>query len=416
MKHKEEKRALMVVENNPYPQDSRVRHEAEALLSAGYGVSVISQAAKGQPWREVINGIHVYRYPEAFEARGFLGYIWEYGYSTLAILILSLVVWMREGFDVIHAANPSDTLVFVGAFHKLFGKRFIFDHHDLSPELYYANFGGTGNRLVYRALVLLEQFSCRLADHVIATNESYKQMEMERSGISWDRITVVRNGPDLEQFRVVEPDPALRPSGKTVIAYVGIMGCHDGLDCLVRALRHLFHTLGRTDFICYLVGKGEMVSELKASVREFGLEEHVHFTGWISEADKLRYLASADICVDPDPSNPFNDRSTMIKIGDYMAMGKPVVGFDLKENRFTAQEAGLFVNANDEFEFARGLAELMDDPARRRVMGAFGRRRVETELAWSHSVPKLLSVYRSVLPEPAHALARAARQELEEKV
>lgn len=400
MRNNGRKRALLVVENCSFPEDGRVRREADALRNAGYQVSVISPAGKGQAWREVWNGVHVYRFPEPAEARGFWGYAWEYSYATCAIFLLSLVVWAREGFDVIHSANPPETIVFVAAFHKVFGKSFIFDHHDLSPEMYNANFGDQGNRLAYHALIWLEKLTCRLADHVIATNESYKQIEMTRGRVPEKRITIVRNGPDLNEFRPVEPDPTLRQKGKTVIVYAGIMGVHDGADYLLRAMRLLTHDLSRHDCVCFLIGKGEMLEDLKRLKTQLELDDYVHFTGWISEAQKMAYLSSADIFVDPDPWNPFNDQSTMIKITEYMAIGKPIVAFDLRENRFTAQGAALFVPHNDEMEFARALAQLMDDPATREAMGEFGRRRMEAELAWSHSVPHLLSAYRKVLAEP----------------
>jgi len=326
------------------------------------------------------------------------------------MFFLSLVVWAREAFDVIHTANPPETTVFIAAFYKLFGKRFIFDHHDLSPEMYYANFGDKGNRLAHYALIWLEKLSCRLADHVIATNESYKEMEMARGGVREKRVTIVRNGPDLNEFYPIQPHLSLRPKGKSVIAYAGVMGFHDGLDYLLRALRHLAYDLGRLDFTCLLIGKGEMLEELMQMKTDLGLDDYVQFTGWFSQKQVMTYLSSADICVAPDPWNPYNDRSTMIKIAEYMALGKPTVAFDLRENRFTAQDAAVFVQDNDELEFARALAQLMDDPERRQAMGALGRRRVEAELAWSHSVPHLLSVYRRILPVPERispSLARA---------
>jgi glycosyltransferase involved in cell wall biosynthesis len=400
MRNNDRKRALLVVENCSYPEDGRVRHEAEALRGAGYSVSVISPGAKGQSWHEVSNGVQIYRFPEPAEAHGFWGYVWEYSYATCAIFVLSLVVWAREGLDVIHIANPPETVVFVAAFHKVFGKAFIFDHHDLSPEMYNANFADQGNRLAYHALVLLEKLTCRLADHVIATNESYKQIEMTRGGVPEKHITIVRNGPDLNEFGPVDPVPAVRQKGKNVIIYVGIMGVHDGVDHLLRALQLLTYDLGRRDFVCFLIGKGETVAELKRLKTALGLDEFVHFTGWVSEAQKMAYLSGADIFVDPDPWNPFNDQSTMIKIMEYMAMGKPIVAFDLRENRFTAQDAALFVRDNDDMEFARALAQLMDDPARRQAMGYFGRRRVAADLTWSHSIPYLLSVYDKVLAKP----------------
>ncbi len=394
-------RVLMLLENNPYPQDGRVRREATALVAAGHRVVVICPADTGQAWREEINEVHVYRYPAPLEANGFLAYVWEYGYSMVAIFIISLLVLLREGFDVVHAHNPPDTFFFVAAFYKLLGKRFVYDHHDLSPEMYYARFGGTGNPLIYRALVWLEKLSCQLADHVIATNESYKRIEMERGRVPEEQITIVRNGPELDRLRPVEPDLYLQSKAKTIIGYVGVMGFQDGVDYFLRALGHLVCDLGRTDFLSVIIGQGDAWASLKKLATELGLDGYVWFTGRVSDSDLIRYLSTADICVDPDPSNPFNDRSTMIKMTEYMALGKPIVAFDLPEHRFTAQDAAQYVTPNDEMEFARALAQLMDDPERRQAMGSFGRQRVETKLAWRYSVPKLLEVYRMMLPEPS---------------
>src|SRR2546426_1649221 len=222
-------RILMLLENLPYPHDRRVRREATALVAAGYRVSVICPARPEQPLHETVNGVRVYRYWAPLQANGFLGYLWEYGYSMAAAFVISLRVFFGEGFNVIHAHNPPDTFVFIAAFYKLFGKRFIYDHHDLSPEMYYARFPGGGSWLVHQALVWLEKLSCRLADHVIATNESYKKMEMERDGVPGERITVVRNWTDLHLRSPVEPEPALREMGKTIIGYVGVMGFQDGV-------------------------------------------------------------------------------------------------------------------------------------------------------------------------------------------
>lgn len=391
-------RVLMLVENSIYPQDPRVRRETRALMEAGYQMRVIAPTSKGQPWHEVLDGVRVYRFPAPLPGNGLLGYFWEYGYSMVATFALSLLVLFREGFDVIHAANPPDTLIFIAAIYKLMGKRFVYDHHDLAPEMYYARFDGKGNRFVYQTLVLLERLSCRLADHVIATNLSYKAMEMERGGVSEHRITVVRNGPELDRVRNLEPDPELRKKARTIIGYGGVMGYQDGVDYLLRALRHLIDDLGRTDFYCVLMGgRGDAQASLKQLTAELGLEEYVWFTGWVSDQDWARYLSTTDICVDPDPSNPFTDRSTMIKMMEYMAAGKPIVAFDLPEHRFTAQEAAVYVRPNDELEMARAMAQLMDDPARREAMGAFGRSRVETELAWHHSVANLLQAYSILL-------------------
>jgi glycosyltransferase involved in cell wall biosynthesis len=400
MKTPTKNRVLMLLENLPFPQDVRVRREAAALTAAGYQVSVICPADSGQAYRQTVNGVHVYRFPPPPAGHGLLGYLWEYGYSMAATFVLSLVVLFRDGFDVIHAHNPPDLFVLVAAFYKLFGKRFVFDHHDLSPEMYQVLFPGGGSRLVHRVLLSLEKFSCRLADHVIATNESYKRVEMERGGVPEARITVVRNGVELHHLRPIEPDPALRQMGKTIIGYVGVMGFHDGMDYLLRALHHLIHDFGRKDFYCILIGGGEAWADSKALARRLGLEEYVQFTGQMFIDDLLPYLSAADICVDPDPSNAYNDRSTMFKMMEYMALGKPIVAFDLPEHHFTSQDAAVYVTPNDEYEFARALAQLMDDPDRRAGLGTLGKLRIKTQLAWEFSIPNLLRAYRAVLAAP----------------
>jgi len=403
-------RVLMLVENNWYPQDFRVRREARALAEAGYQVTVISPKRSGQRWRETVDGVHVYRYPAPPQTSGLIGYVFEYGYSTVAFFILSLLVYVREGFDVVHAANPPDTLVLVAAIYKLLGKRFVYDHHDLVPELYCAIFPDRATRLMRRVLLMLEKLSLRCADHVIATNQSYKAMEMERGGVPEERITIVRNGPVLSGRQMPEPDPGLRQKGRTIIGYVGVMGFQDGVDYLLRALDHLVHDLGRTDVLCVLIGGlGNAQPSLKRLTTQRGLDDYVWFTGWVSDPDLLRYLASADLCVVPDPSNAFNDRSTMSKMMEYMALAKPIVAFDLPENRFTAQEAAVYVRANDELEFARALAQLMDDPARREAMGMFGHRRVNTELAWHYSAQNLLGAYQRLFPATCTRSERRAR-------
>jgi glycosyltransferase involved in cell wall biosynthesis len=397
------KRILMLLENRPYPQDPRVRREAMALSAAGYKVTVICPSDPGQPSRETVKGVQVYRYAPPPPANGFLGYLWEYGYAMAATFVLSLRVFFGDGFEVVHAHNPPDTFVFIAGFYKLFGKRFIFDHHDLSPEMYRARFPGGGSLLVYDVLVLLEKLTCRLANHVIATNESYKKIEMERGRVPEARITIVRNGIELDRLRSVEPDHALRQRGKMIIGYVGVMGFQDGVDNLLRALHHLLRDLRRTDFYCILIGDGDAWPGLKNLVRELALDEYVWLPGPIFGGDLLRYLSATDICVDPDPSNPYNDRSTMIKMMEYMALGKPIVAYDLPEHRFTAQQAAVYVPPNDEFAFAQAISELMDNPQRRETLAEFGRRRVRTELAWDFSVPQLLKAYRAVLPVPTGA-------------
>lgn len=390
------KRILMLLENNPFPQDGRVRREAATLTNAGYQVSVICPADKGQPARETLNSIHIYRYPGPREGDGLIGYLWEYGYSLLVAFWISLGIWVTSGFDIIHAHNPPDLFVLLAAFYKPFGKRFIFDHHDLSPEMYFARFDGKGSRTVHGVLLFFEKLSFRLADHVIATNESYKRVALERGQVLEGRVTVVRNGPELNHIRLMEPDSELRQKADFILGYVGLMGFQDGVDYFIRALAHLINDLKCTDFYSVIIGGGDAVESLKTLTAELGLNSYVWFTGPIYGEDLLRYLSTADICIDPDPSNPYNDRSTMIKITEYMALGKPIVAFDLPENRVTAQEAAVYARPNDELDFARQIAALMDDPERRIKMGQIGRERVVSALAWSHQAPNLIAAYASL--------------------
>jgi glycosyltransferase involved in cell wall biosynthesis len=391
-------RILMLLENHPYPQDSRVRQEAQALVAAGCEVSVISPAGPGQPWHETVNAVHVYRFPMPPGANGLLGYVLEYGCAMTAALVLSLWVCLRHGFDVIHAHNPPDTFVFIAALYKLFGKRFVFDHHDLSPEMYDARFPGTGKPLLRQLLLGCERLSYRLADHAIATNESYKALAVQRHGVPAERITVVRNGPALDRLRPTEPIAELRQKGVTIIGYAGTMGVQDGVDYLLRALAYLVNDLGRRDFFCILVGDGDAIADLKSLSVQLRLTDYVRFTGWVQQSEVPHYLSTADICVAPEPSNPYNDRSTMIKIMEYMAMAKPIVAFDLPEHHASAHDAAIYVAGNNELAFAQALAQLMDNPARGCSLGAAGRQRVENTLAWQHSVPHLLAVYHRLFP------------------
>jgi len=393
-------RILMLLENLPFPQDVRVRREACALVNAGYRVTVICPAAKGQPFQEMVNGVHVCRYPAPRAANSFIEYIWEYGYSMTASFALSLLVFLREGFDVVHAHNPPDTFVFIAGFYKLlFGKRFVYDHHDLSPEMYQVRFPTGGNQLVYDVLVLLEQLTCRFADHVLVTNQSYKKVAMERGRVPEERITIVRNGIELNRVGApIEANRSLRQLGKTVIGYVGVMGYQDGVDYLLHALHHLVFDLGRTDFHCVLIGGGDAWESLKGLAQSLDLNGYVQFTGFVFGEDLLRYLAAADICVDATPSNPYSDRSTLIKIIEYMSLGKPIVAFDLPEHRFTAGEAAIYVAPNNVLEFARAVAQLMDDPHQRASLGTLGRSRTKKQLAWEYSAPHLLHAYQQILP------------------
>ena len=388
----------MLVENNPFRFDPRVRQEADALVKAGYRVSAICPADARRVWRESVDGVKVYAYPAPPPGTGLLSYAWEYGYSLAATFVLSLLAWMDSGFDILHTANPPDTAVFMAWFYKIFGVRFIFDHHDLAPEMYWERFEEKGSRIVYKSLLEMERLSCRAADQIIATNESYKKIEMERHHVPEKRITIVRNGPRLDKFHTVPSDLALKQKGKIILGFVGVMARQDGVDYLLRALHHLVHDLKRDDFYCVIIGRGSALPELKALAAQLGLNDHVWFTGFIPDEDMLRYLSTADICIDPDPSNAFNDRCTMIKMMEYMAMGKPIVAFDLPEHRVSGGEAAVYAKPNEELDLARKIAELMDDPERRARMGQLGRQRVEADLNWDRQAGQLIRAYETLAP------------------
>ena len=392
-------RILMLLENNSYPGDTRVRREALALVDAGFSVVIIAPRDPGQPRRETVQGVRVYRYPPPRERDSFLGFAWEFSYSTLAAFWVSFSVLFREGFDAIHAHSPPDTLFFVGLFYKLFGKSFVFDHHDLSPELYMARSDGKGSKLVYAALRFFEWGTFKTANRVIATNESYREIALKRGGVPEGHVVIVRNGPPLNDLGVSHPSPALQ-SDKIILGYAGTISIQDGLEYLVRALRYLRHELRRSDFICLVMGDGDDLGRIKQMTKEARLTEHIRFTGWLEKDELWRMMASVNIGLDPDPSNSFNDRCTMIKMTEYMAFAMPIVAFDLPEHRYTAKDAAVYVGQNDPVLFAKEIEKLMDDPLRRKKMGAFGRARVENEIAWEYSIPALINVYNDLFGWP----------------
>jgi len=407
----------MLLENH-FPEDLRVRQEAYKLVEAGYGVTVIAQfSEKGQKSREVINGVVVYRIPlitifnktmkrprmdarfatirfQLFRFRTAVGYLVEYLYFTAACFAFSLVIGAREGFDVVHLHNPPNTPFVLGFVYKLFGKKFVFDHHDLSPELYLSRYR-TPSGFIHSALLLEEQLCLKTADMVIATNESYKAIDVERGKKDPASIFVVRNGPDLRDkiFKTVPPDPELKALGKNILVYIGVMGPQDGVDYLLRSLWSLVNKFKRTDFYCMIIGYGDELENLRSLGKELELDSFMTFTGFIPKADLIRYLSTSDICLDPNPSNPLNDYSTWVKVLEYMAFGKPIVSFDLKETRYSAQESAIYAKVNDEDDFAQKIIYLMDHPEERTRRGELGSRRMRDVLAWQHVSQNLVQGY-----------------------
>ena len=400
------KRVLMLVENLPVPFDRRVWQEAGTLRDAGYLVSVICPTGDGCDQRyELLDGIAIYRYRLPVEASGALGYALEYGAALFWTFMLSLRVLATRGFDVVHACNPPDLFFLVGGLYKLLGKKFVFDHHDLNPELYEAKFGRRD--LLHRLLLKLEKWTFRTADVSIATNESYRDIAIERGGMDPERVFVVRSGPSLERLRIQLAEEKLKRGRRHLVGYVGVMGRQEGIDLLLHALRVVVHCYAREDVHFGLVGGGTSLEELRALARELGVADYVTFTGRVPDGELLAMLNSADVCVNPDRACALNDKSTMNKVMEYMALGKPVVQFDLTEGRRSAGEASLYAKPDDPVDLAAKILELLDDPARRARMGALGRARVERELAWRHQAPRLLAAYDALWQ--GAMLPRAAR-------
>jgi glycosyltransferase involved in cell wall biosynthesis len=408
-------KVLMWVENN-FPQDTRVANEARLLANAGYKVAVIALRNQRQAARETWNGIEIYRVPtlELFKKtvagngsrlnllfvrlKSFLGYVVEYLYFTSACLLVSTYIFVRRGFDVMHAHNPPDTLFLAAVPFKLLGKKFVFDQHDLCPELYRSRYSAAEG--VYtRFLRMFEWCSLKLADVTIATNESYKQIQIERAHKNPADIFVVRNGPNQMRMTPAAPSARLKGMNKSILCYVGSLNPQDGVDYLLRSLRHLLHGLKRSDFYCVIMGTGDSLQDLRDLAGNLHLNGCVELTGFISDEDLQANLAAADICVDPDPSSPLNDVSTWIKVMEYMASAKPIVSFDLKETRFSARDAAIYVEPNNEAEFAEAIAQLMDQPELQNKMGTYGRHRVEEELQWAKVGKNLLSAYETLLAE-----------------
>jgi glycosyltransferase involved in cell wall biosynthesis len=393
---RQETRVLMVLENCPYLRDARVQKEAAALRAAGYGVSVICPAHDHEPTHDLIDDISIYRFRLRPARQGLAAYLAEFVYAMVAIFTLTILVSLREGFDILHVANPPDCMVPVLSIYKLMGKLIIYDQHDLCPELYAAKFARP-NRFVSAVLHRLERYSYALADQVIVTNESYKEVSLQRGRLAESKVTVVRNGPAFRNLSMEDVESELRSKSPNIIAFAGVTGYQDHLDHLCQAL-HELRRLGREDFYCIVVGDGDALHEIKTLTRELGLESKIWFTGWVSDPELYaRYLFTADICVVPDPYNDYNDRSTFVKVMEYMAAGKPIVAYDLRETRRTADGAAQYARPNDIRDFAAKILTLMDNPALRRSMGEIGLRRVQQELAWRHSVPNLLHAYETII-------------------
>ena len=385
----------IIVENLTVPTDRRIWQMARTLTEGGYHVSVVCPTGPGFDRRyEVRECIDIYRH-RLWEASGPFGYLIEYAWALAAEFRLALRAYQRTHFRIIHAANPPDTIFLVALFFRLFGVRFIFDHHDLNPELFEAKFGKRG--IFYRLVCLAERLTYRTATVSIATNESYREVAIGRGGMKPERAFVVRSCPDLTKIRIGPPKPELKNGKPLLVAYVGVMGPQDGLDLLLESIHYIVRRAGRKDVAFALIGAGTELPVLKALAAEKGIDSVVTFPGRIPDAEMWDYLSTADVCVAPDPKNPMNDKSTMNKILEYMAFGRPVVLYDLTEGRRSAGDAALYARPNDPEDFARQVLTLLDSEELRRTLGGRGRKRIEESLNWEIEKRELLKAYDTAL-------------------
>jgi glycosyltransferase involved in cell wall biosynthesis len=394
------RRVLIIVQNLPVPLDRRVWMECLALRSAGFQVSVICPKGPGDPRRQVIDGVRIYKYAPPAGGNGILGYLWEFIYCWIRTALLSIVVARREGFDAIQACNPPDTYWLLARFWRLAAKKFVYDQHDLNPEVFLSRFGepkGIGGRVQLGGLRWLESMTYRSADHVISTNESYRSVALGRGRRTPDSVTVVRSGPDTSVMRPVQPLAELRGGRRYLAVYLGIMGPQDGVDQALQAFSRLVHDLGRSDCHFALLGFGDCLEELKELSIELKLTEYVTFTGRVGLPEIADYLSSADIGICPDPKSPLNDVSTMNKTMEYMAYCVPIVSFDLVETRVSAADSAVYVAPGDIDGFAGEWQRLLDDRDERIRLGRLARRRVSTELDWAPQGEKYVGVWSRLL-------------------
>jgi glycosyltransferase involved in cell wall biosynthesis len=387
---------LIVVQNLPVPLDRRVWLECQALTAAGYEVSVICPKGPGDPGYQLLDGVHLYKYAPPRQADGFLGYAWEFVYCWLRTAVRTVAVHRRRPFQVLQACNPPDIYWSLALLWRLAGVRFVFDHHDLNPEVYRSRFGepqGIAGKLQLKALYWLEKRTFRAAHRVISTNESYRRIALRRGGVPLEHTTVVRSGPDTSVMRPAEPVPALRAGREHMVVYLGIMGPQDGVDGVLRVAEHVVRRHRRDDVRFALLGFGDCLEDLKKQAATLHLDDYVEFTGRVGPAQIAEYLSTASAGLSPDPMSPLNDVSTMNKTMEYMAYALPVVAYRLAETVVSGGDCVVYVEPGDEAGFADALVTLLDDADRRAELGAEGRRRAVRELDWRPQAQAYVSVF-----------------------
>jgi len=391
------KHILIIVENLPLPFDRRVWQEANTLKSQGAEVSVICPKMKGYDKKyELINGIHIYRHYLPTEGSGAVGYLVEYTSALFFEFLLSLKIFFRKRFHVIQGCNPPDLIFLIALFYKIFGVKYVFDHHDINPELYLTKFGEKS--FFYRLMIIFERLTFLTANYSIATNNSYREIAIKRGKMKPEKVWVIRSGPGLDRLKIVEGNPKYKKGRSFLIGYVGVIGEQEGLDLLLEALQAIIKL--RTDVQCAIIGGGTELEKIKVLAKKTGLDKYVDFYGRVEDEVLVDILNTADVCVNPDRPTIMNNLSTMNKIMEYMALKKPIVQFDLKEGRYSAEEASLYASNTSPDDFATKIMWLLDHPEERRKMGEYGYNRVIRELSWDHESKKLTEFYSKVLNIP----------------
>jgi glycosyltransferase involved in cell wall biosynthesis len=397
-------RVLIIIQNLWVPFDRRVWLECQALVGSGYDVTVVCPKGPGDPAYQVIDGVTVHKYKAYAPGGSKVSFVWEYAYSFLLTLRLVFRARRAGKFKVMQACNPPDIFWPIAMLlRRLDGTKFVFDHHDLCPELFQSRFGGTTS-LPYKGLRFLERTTHRTADHVTSTNDSYRRIAITRSGKANHDVTVVRTGPDPDKLRrdPAAADETLRRGHRYLVTYIGVMGPQDGVDIVIRAADHIVNNLGRKDIAFTLMGGGDSFDEVVALRDDLGLRDYIEFTGRVPDETVRAVMSTADIGLSPDPKNPLNDVSTMNKTMEYMAFELPVVAFDLIETKVSAADASVYVEPNDIAQYGEAIVELLDDEVRRRRMGKLGRERVEQVLAWKHQQKAYLQVYDALTGHVSH--------------
>jgi len=386
------KNALLIVQNNSFPFDKRVYREATSLKENGYNVFVICPRSNHDKEKELVyEEIHIKRYKDYLAKGGVVSYLLEYASSVLKIFFLFLASVIKNKIDVVHVANPPDFFWPIALTCKLFGIKFIYDQHDLSPEMSMVKFQ---NRILKKLLMLNEKLTVKFADAIIVVNNNFKERLITEWGTDRNKITVVYNGPH-ESFRVIQNDAMSdKYKNKKVILYIGLMTVNDNIEVIVNAANELINNRNKKDLHFVLIGDGDVRKKMEELAASYSITKNIEFTGIVNHDMVRKFLNVAEVCIAPDLPNGLNEYLTLVKVLEYMKTSKAFVAFKLKETMDFANGAGLY--ADDEADFASKIIYLLENPDVSATMGALGSKIINDNYLWSHSEEKLLNLYKSL--------------------